>query len=181
MKHLRFIIGYLIGISIFGVLIPYLLILISGYLDPIFNVCLISQFYIRLLIVLPVFCLGLLFAIWSNLSLLIIGKGGPTDVFNVAISPRSQKLVIAGPYKFSRNPMVFGMLCIYFSISVFLNSFSDLLFLFLFIPPGIFYLKITEERRLLKDFGEEFLVYKSKVAMFVPFTKIKKKNIIPSS
>jgi protein-S-isoprenylcysteine O-methyltransferase Ste14 len=181
MKNLRFIIGYIIGISIFGILLPFILIFLSKTLDQFINLYFISNFYIRLCVSLPVFCIGLIFAVWSTISLLLIGKGGPTDVFNVAISPRSQKLVIVGPYRYSRNPMVFGMLSVYFSISVFLNSFIDLLFCLSLIPMVIFYLKQTEENRLTKDFGEEFLLYKSKVAMIFPFTKRtkKKRNTIP--
>jgi protein-S-isoprenylcysteine O-methyltransferase Ste14 len=175
MKTFRLLLGYLIGFTIFAVLVPDFLSYLSRRFDPVFNLNLISNFYIRLFIAIPVFCLGILFAIWSNIALLVIGKGGPVDIFNVAISPRSEKLVITGPYKYSRNPMVFGAICIYFSISVYLNSFTDILFLLVFIPIGILYLKATEEKRLLKDFGEEFLMYKSKVAMIIPFTKIKKR------
>jgi len=175
MKYLRFITGYLIGVTLFAIFIPYILILVSEKLDPSVNVHLINHFSIRLWVSLPVFCLGLLFAVWSNISLFFVGKGGPTDVFNVAISPRSLKLVVTGPYRFSRNPMVFGAMCIYFSIAVFINSFTDLIFLVVLIPLIILYLKKTEEKRLTRDFGDEFLRYKASVAMVVPFLKIRKK------
>ena len=104
--------------------------------------------------------------------------GGPTDVFNVAISPRSKKLVVTGPYRYCRNPMVFGAISIYISISVFVNFLHDLIVILLIIPLMILYLKLTEERRLIKDFGEEFLLYRSKVPMIIPFTKIKKNKSI---
>ncbi len=44
---------------------------------------------------------GLGFVVWSNVSLLVAGKGGPADVFGVAISPRTRQLVTSGPYQFS--------------------------------------------------------------------------------
>jgi len=176
MKTFRLILGYLIGISLFLILIPYLLIVGSRNPDLFLNLNFIPNFYLRLIIALPIFCVGLLFAIWSNIFLLIKGMGGPTDVFNVAISPRSKKLVITGPYRYCRNPMAFGAISIYISISVFVNSLHDLIIILIIIPLVILYLKLTEEKRLIKDFGEEFLSYRSKVAMIVPFTKIKKKN-----
>jgi protein-S-isoprenylcysteine O-methyltransferase Ste14 len=173
MNSVRLISGYILGFSLFGILIPFLLV--SGHQgrDEIVGLYFFSNVPLRLIISTPVFCLGLVFALWSNVSLLRKGEGGPTDVFNVAISPRSQKLVISGPYKYCRNPMVFGMLCIYFSVSVFINSVSDLLILAALIPLFILYLKKTEEKRLIKDFGNEFLDYRAKVAMIVPFCKIR--------
>jgi len=176
MKTFRLIFGYLIGFSIFIVLIPYLLVAGSRNPDLFLNLSFIPNFYVRLIIALPIFCIGLLFAIWSNIFLLVKGKGGPVDVLNVAISPRSEKLVVSGPYRYCRNPMMFGALCLYLSISIFVNSLLDVIVILLLIPLIILYLKLTEEKRLLKDFGEEFLFYRSNVAMIVPFTKIRKKK-----
>jgi len=172
MKLFRLILGYIIGIIIFLILIPSLLISISRNFDNFWHFNFLISLITRLCISIPIFILGIVFAIWSNISLFIIGEGGPTDAFNYAISPRSQKLVIAGPYKYTRNPMVFGVFCMYLSISIFLGSLSCLLICFIFIPLMIVYLKKTEEQRLLKDFGQEFLNYKSKVPMIIPKFKI---------
>lgn len=175
MKTFRLVLGYLIGFSLFVILIPYLLVSASQNQDLCLNLPFIPNFYVRLAIALPIFCIGVLFGIWSNVYLLNKGKGGPVDAFNVSISPRSQKLVTTGPYKYCRNPMVFGTICIYSSISIYVDSLHDLVVILLIIPVFILFLKLSEEKRLLKDFGEEFLAYKSKVPMIVPFTKIKKK------
>jgi protein-S-isoprenylcysteine O-methyltransferase Ste14 len=112
---------------------------------------------------------GVIFAIWSNIDLLRIGKGGPTDIFNIAISPRTKKLVISGPYRYTRNPMVFGMNSIYFAIAVYLNSLISLIFVILFLLVITIYLRLAEEKRLLKDFGNEYLEYKRNVSMIIPF------------
>ncbi|HNW97846.1 MAG TPA: isoprenylcysteine carboxylmethyltransferase family protein [Bacteroidales bacterium] len=176
MKTFRLILGYIIGFSMFCIFIPYLLIVGSNNPWPFPELNFIPNIYLRSIIAFPIFCIGLLFAIWSNIFLLTKGEGGPVDVFNVAISPRSIKLVVTGPYKFSRNPMVFGALSIYFSISVFVNSLYDIIIILLIIPLAILYLKLTEEKRLIKDFGEEYLLYRSKVPMIVPFTKIRKRT-----
>ena len=165
---IRHITGYFIGVSFFVILIPCLFFLISRLIDPLTGIFLFSELWVRLVISLPIFCIGVLFAIWSNVSLFVQGKGGPTDVFNYAISPRSQHLVVSGPYRYTRNPMVFGMLSIWISLSVFLNSFIDLMVCFIIIPLVIIYLRRNEETRLLNDFGEDFIQYRSTVPMIFP-------------
>ncbi len=176
MRTFRFILGYLIGFSVFVVLIPYLLIAGSRNPDLVSNLNLIPNFYIRLIISLPIFCIGVLFAIWSNVFLFDKGLGGPLDAFNVSISPRSTKLVVTGPYRYCRNPMVFGALCIYLSISIYVNSWLDIAVILSVVPLFIVFLKRSEEKRLVRDFGEEYLSYKSKTPMIIPFLKFRKKK-----
>ena len=173
MRLFRFITGYIVGIAVFGCLIPVIFVLISRSLDRLFNFSLIGNLTIRLIIAVPIFILGLIFAIWSNVSLLLVGKGGPTDAFGVAVSPRTKHLVINGPYMYSRNPMVFGMMCVYLSIGIFLNSLACLIAWLILISLVIIFLKKTEEKRLLKDFGDEFINYKKRVSMILPWSHLK--------
>jgi protein-S-isoprenylcysteine O-methyltransferase Ste14 len=168
MNVIRLIIGYIVGFSIFGFLIPFGFYELSGSFDSILNVYLFGILSLRLIFAAPFLIIGLVFVIWSNLYLLIIGKGGPTDAFNISISPRTRKLVTTGPYKYSRNPMVFGMLCIYLSIAIILNSAICLIIWLMLIPVIIVFLRFTEEKRLFKDFGEEYLEYRRRVSMIFP-------------
>jgi protein-S-isoprenylcysteine O-methyltransferase Ste14 len=112
--------------------------------------------------------------IWSNIFLFTIGKGGPADGFNISISPRSKKLVTTGPYRYSRNPMVFGAFSLYTSLGIFLNSVICLIIILIFVFFIIYYLRLSEEKRLLKDFGDEYLDYKNKVPMIFPGRRIRK-------
>lgn len=173
-KVFRYIIGYVIGIIIFGILIPIVLMNFSKHGLSFTEIGLLNNYSLRLIIAIPFLGIGLFFVIWSNISLFMIGKGGPTDGFNVAISPRTEKLVIKGPYRYTRNPMVFGAYMSYFSIGIFLNSTACLGVLIVFFFLTIPYLKLTEEKRLYKDFGNEFLEYKKRVSMIIPFPKGKK-------
>jgi len=163
----RHITGYFIGISIFGLLIPYGLIKLSTW-DPFIIEGLPAYLTIRIVISLPFFITGLFFVIWSNLFLFTIGKGGPADGFNIAISPRTKKLVVTGPYRYCRNPMVFGAFSVFFSIGLFMLSIVCLIALIIFLGLVVKYLKITEEKRLLKDFGDEYVDYKNSVPMIFP-------------
>jgi protein-S-isoprenylcysteine O-methyltransferase Ste14 len=173
-KVFRHIAGYIVGVTIFGILIPYGLIGMSYTPIAFLNFSIVDNIYIRFVIASLFLLVGLIFVIWSNIALLFIGKGGPADGFGVALSPRTKKLVMKGPYKYSRNPMVFGAFMCYFSIGFFCNSQAEIILLLCCIPVSIIYLKLTEEKRLIKDFGEEFIQYRQKVPMIFPLLFLKK-------
>jgi protein-S-isoprenylcysteine O-methyltransferase Ste14 len=168
---LRFIAGYLIGGFLFLLAIPYGFFELSrldhlnGYMS------LVNSTLIRMGLSYLLLIIGLFFALWSNVFLLIIGKGGPVDAFGVSISPQTKKLVTRGPYKYSRNPMMFGALCVYGAVVVFMNSLFGLIALVLLVTLAVLFLKLSEEKRLVRDFGDEYLQYRKKVAMIVPFLK----------
>jgi protein-S-isoprenylcysteine O-methyltransferase Ste14 len=171
---IRHILGYAIGITIFAFLIPLGLIDLSKIDHHVLKVVLIDSELLRILISLPFFLVGVVFMIWSNIFLFMVGKGGPADGFNVSISPRTKKLVITGPYRYSRNPMVFGAFSLYISLGIFLNSVICLLVILIFIFVIVYFLRLTEEKRLLKDFGDEYLNYKSRVPMIFPGKTMRK-------
>jgi protein-S-isoprenylcysteine O-methyltransferase Ste14 len=122
----------------------------------------------RLIIAALLFIAGLIFAIWSNVVLVTNGKGGPIDIFNVAISPRTRQLVVTGPYQYTRNPMTLGAFCCYFGLAVYLNSLPDFIILSVLFVAARFYLEETEERRLWKDFGKQYEEYRRQVPMIMP-------------
>jgi protein-S-isoprenylcysteine O-methyltransferase Ste14 len=159
----RYIIGYMIGFAIFILAVPYFLYVAAS----LFYFQIIDH-WIRYVIAGPLFMLGFFFALWSNIALVKKGKGGPTDIFNIAVTPRTQHLVVKGPYEYTRNPMVFGAFCCYFALALYLNSLVDLIMLAVFFVAVKFYLEETEERRLWKDFGKEFEEYRKQVPMIVP-------------
>lgn len=169
----RLIIGYVIGFSIFVITIPCLIYLVSQIEHDFLQTPITDSSVLRFAIAGLLFVIGAIFSIWSNIDLFRKGKGGPTDIFNIEISPRSKKLVVTGPYRFTRNPMVFGINSIYFSIAIFINTLAPLIFCLFFLFPIVCYLKLTEEKRLLKDFGDEYLNYKKRVSMLIPFPKRK--------
>lgn len=173
MRVIRYIVGYIIGIVIFIILIPALIYFVSQIDHDFFRMSIMGSNFIRLVFIALLLGVGLIFTIWSNIDLFRIGKGGPTDFFNVEISPRSKHLVVTGPYRYTRNPMVFGVNSIYFAFSFIINSLASLIFCILFVFVVILYLKLTEEKRLLKDFENEFRDYKKRVPMIIPFTKRK--------
>ena len=167
--------GFLFGFSVFLVGIPSALYLISSNLDRYVSITLISDERTRVAISSLIGIVGLAFIVWSNAHLLLVGKGGPADGFGVAISPRSQHLVTSGPYRHTRNPMVFGAQSLYLAVAIFLNSAICVAVVASFVVLSLIYLKLVEEKRLVRDFGAAYEQYRSEVPMLVPFRLGKRK------
>ena len=162
----KYSLGYIVGGGIFLLLIPYGFYKVSTL--KAIDIALIGNDTIRYIISSLIFLIGACFMLWSNIFLYRMGKGGPSEAFGVSISPKTKKLVTSGPYRFSRNPMVFGAHSFYTSIVIFCDSVIGSLCLILFIVLVIIYLKYSEEKRLLKDFGDEYIDYRKKVSMILP-------------
>jgi len=169
-KIMRHIAGYAIGITIFLVLIPWGLYHLASLIDGFFGITRIASLPVRIAVALPLLLVGLSFAAWSNASLFFRGKGGPADGFGIAVSPRTERLVTTGPYRYTRNPMVFGALSCYFSLLSFLGSIGGIVFLILLVPFIALYLRVFEERRLVADFGKDYERYRHEVSMIFPIS-----------
>ena len=170
---IRYIAGYALGICIFIILIPYSLWYLSSTECFIFKLPIIPHNYTRIIVSALLFIIGSIFVVWSNIFLVFKGKGGPTDIAGVSVTPQTKKLVIAGPYKYSRNPMVFGANSIYIPISVYLNSLGCLIALIIFFLIIVKYVVATEEERLVNDFGADYIKYKENTYKIIPLPKKK--------
>jgi len=168
LKLLRHIVGFIIGITIFVVLIPVGLYFGTRALDGLLGLSPFGTPLLRAILAVLFLLPGLVFMAWSNLFLVIRGKGGPADGFGVAVSPRTEQLVESGPYRYTRNPMVFGAHMCYLAIVLFIGSLTGLAAMAVFIPMTVCYLKRVEEPRLRGDFGDTYDDYKKRVSMIVP-------------
>ena len=171
---LRHIAGFTVGGLLFYGIIPALLYMIST-LSFMQALILPDIILIDICTVLIIF-IGIFFAIASNLALVMIGKGGPTEGHGVAVSPKTQHIVTKGVYQYTRNPMVFGTFLCYFAFALYLKSGGLIIFLFLLLPFFLLYLKKSEEKRMLSDFGEGYLAYKERVSFFFPWFPSKEEN-----
>jgi protein-S-isoprenylcysteine O-methyltransferase Ste14 len=164
---IHYFFGYIIGSTMFGFLIPYGLYKLSINTNHIIQTGILGNLFVKLLAWL-LFVIGIAFILWSNIYLFIIGKGGPAEVFGVAASPKTKHLVIKGPYKYSRNPMVFGAFSAYLATAILYNSIISIAVVILSSCIIILILKLSEEKRLLRDFGKQYVEYKQKVPFFIP-------------
>jgi protein-S-isoprenylcysteine O-methyltransferase Ste14 len=168
--------GYGIGGLVFLVLIPLGLRRVSRACDHRIGIQLIPSTGLRFTLAIGLSLCGLLFALWSGVVQNIIGRGGPLEVAGLEVSPKTQHLVVTGPYQYTRNPMLFGACVYYFAVAVYLNSVIAAAIVTLFMTCMLIYVKLTEEPRLLKDFGNDYAAYRQRVSMFVPWTQKRRRS-----
>ena len=109
--------------------------------------------------------LGLSLAIWTMILFHKIGKG------TLAPWASTQHLIIEGPYKITRNPMITGILIILFGETLVLNSLYILCWTILFFVINCIHFKLYEEKNLAEKFGDEYLEYKKSVPAWIPKIK----------
>ena len=80
----------------------------------------------------------------------------------------TQKLVVVGPYRYCRNPMITGVFFILAGEASFFNSVDILRWAGLFFIINTIYFIIKEEPDLEKRFGEEYRIYKQHVPRWIP-------------
>lgn len=91
-----------------------------------------------------------------------IGKG------TLAPWTPTQKLVISGPYRYCRNPMITGVFFILLGETLFFRSLAILQWAILFFMINTVYFIIKEEPDLEKRFGSEYRRYKQRVPRWIP-------------
>jgi len=165
----KMILGYIVGGLLVIVLVPSIIYIITSLFDNVYRFEIIRNPIIKWIIIIILLITGLIFGIWSVIIQNTIGEGGPVEIGNIEISPKTKNLVVSGPYKNTRNPMLFGTFLIYLAFAIFINSITSVV-----IVCAIFVFMLTvvvkmEEKRLLKDFGNQYEEYRKKVSMFIPW------------
>jgi len=148
------------------IVLPIIGISISLYLDSILGFSWIIPYPINIFIGIIFLTIGFFWAIWSNIEIYRIGKGSPVPLKGT----QTEVLVVKGPYRYSRNPMIFGYLLLWVGLGFLFNSIFLLVGFTLFITLLlIVVVKFWEEKNLIKRFGDSYLEYKSKVSFIIPF------------
>ena len=162
----RNIFGYFVGILLFLIIIPGVMYGVAvNFVAPIdLLVCCVLGLLLAVL--------GMVFMIWSNVDMVRIGRGCPTDGFNIALGERTKKLIVSGPYRYTRNPMLFGTFVFYVGLALLFNSYSALVVPIVFISYMVWHVKKFEEPRLYNDFKDEYIRYKNSTPLLFP--KLKK-------
>ena len=160
MSNKSHIFGYLLGLIIFVIGIPALMWLASGrafpYVPDSVAICVVAMLF--------AVC-GLALSIYSIVYMRIVGKGNPFDAYGHEVAPRTMNLMTGGPYCLCRNPMLVG---------IYLYDIGVLVWLWSVLPLLIFLVEIvlltiqvhSEEKRLEKDFGKDYLDYKKRVGRY---------------
>ena len=160
MKRFRDIAGYMLGGVLFVVLLPAIMWLVSGMPNMAVHIGVWRAVGTGVLIIG-----GLSLSVWTIVYMKTRGKGNPMDAFGKEIGQRTQHLMTDGPYRINRNPMLTGTLCYLAGFIVWLGTWQaavvwGIFFVIMFVQV------LTEEKRLHKDFGEEYDAYCKRTRRF---------------
>jgi protein-S-isoprenylcysteine O-methyltransferase Ste14/TRAP-type uncharacterized transport system substrate-binding protein len=105
---------------------------------------------------------GLLLTAWCIQLFARVGQG------TLAPWDPTQRLVVVGPYRYVRNPMICGVLAMLLGESLILGSVFLLIWTALFWLVNHGYFLLSEEPELLRRFGEAYERYRAAVPRWVP-------------
>ena len=159
MKKLRDILGYVSGGLLFVLLIPAVMWFASG--RPAIAHVSVLRTSVAALMMLG----GLAMSVWTIVYMRQRGKGNPMDAFGHEVAPRTQHLMTDGPYRINRNPMLTGTLLYLAGFVVLLCTWQAALVWLIFIAIMMVQV-ISEERRLHRDFGQEYDTYRRHTRRF---------------
>lgn len=111
------------------------------------------------------FIFGITLFIYTVFLFHIIGKG------TLAPWSPTQRMVIEGPYRYCRNPMITGVFFILIGETLYLQSTNILIWAGAFFLINTFYFILKEEPDLQKRFGDEYKRYKKNVPRWIPRIK----------
>jgi protein-S-isoprenylcysteine O-methyltransferase Ste14 len=113
---------------------------------------------------LGIICLiaGVWLISWSVEVQFVIGRGTPAPMMP------TRHMVIEGPYRFCRNPMILGVFTACAGLGIYIGSPAAIAISILFLMLATIYLKVIEEKELALRFGEAYLEYKKSTPFFIP-------------
>ena len=142
-------------------LIPFLMWLCSGKPD------LWAVDIWRIMVSTILIIVGLALSIWAIVHMRRNGDGNPLDAYGHEVAPRTTHLMTDGPYRLSRNPMLSGIFLYLIGICLWLWAWQAMVIFGLFVI--IMSVQVyTEEKRLRRDFGEEYEDYCRHTGRFLP-------------
>lgn len=106
--------------------------------------------------------LGLAMAVWTVRLFLTVGRGTPAPWDPPAA------LVVRGPYRHVRNPMIAAVLVVLLAEALFFRSWPIAVWLVLFLAGNAVYFPLHEEKRLAQRFGAAYADYKANVPRWWP-------------
>ena len=80
-------------------------------------------------------------------------------------------LIIIGPYRYVRNPMLSGVIIMLFSEALFFRSLPFLFYAILFTVINMVYFPLIEEPGLIKRYGNTYKDYMKNVPRWIPAAK----------
>ena len=142
------------------VFIPAMILLLTR--DSRFHPDISSPDEIRFWVAILLAGVGIMFSVWTSTLFMRFGEGTPAPW----APPRN--MVIRGPYRHVRNPMILSVLVSLLAEAIFFQSWPIAFWMIIFFFGNAVYFPLVEEKDLEKRFGEDYLRYKAHVPRWVP-------------
>ena len=105
---------------------------------------------------------GLTLAAWTMTLFHRIGKG------TAAPWNPPKKLVVVGPYRYMRNPMLTSVFAMLIAEILLTGSWTVGVWFAIFLCANMLYFPLVEEKDLLRRFGADYATYKANVPRYIP-------------
>jgi protein-S-isoprenylcysteine O-methyltransferase Ste14 len=79
-----------------------------------------------------------------------------------------RRLVVRGPYRYVRNPMISGVIFVLLGEACLLRSWRHLVWMLIFVLMNVTWIPLYEEPHLEGLFGDDYREYKGHVRRFLP-------------
>ena len=123
-----------------------------------------DAFFESLSLALGLVCLGLGVALFTASLRRFAGEGEGT----LAPWDPPRALVVNGPYRYVRNPMISGVIAVLFGEALCLRSLPHLAWALVFTAINLVYIPLVEEPGLERRFGDAYRRYCANVPRIVP-------------
>ena len=82
-----------------------------------------------------------------------------------------RRLVVRGPYRCVRNPMISGVAFVLVGLALAMRSWPHLIWAAVFGGINLLFIPLIEEPILERQFGEDYRAYRRRVPRFVPLVR----------
>lgn len=117
----------------------------------------------RWLAALPLAAASLVLMVWTMRLFASKGGGGTPAPWDPI-----RNLIILGPYRYVRNPMLTGVILFLAAEAIFFRSVPITLWMALFFVMNTVYFAFSEEPQLEKRYGQPYTDYKRNVGRWIP-------------
>lgn len=113
---------------------------------------------------------GVLLALGLTLFVSTLRLFGTQGAGTLAPWDPTTRLVVAGPYRYVRNPMITGVFAVLLAEAVLFSSPALMLWFFGFVIGNVVYMRLSEEPGLRQRFGPAYDTYADNVPAWIPRT-----------
>jgi protein-S-isoprenylcysteine O-methyltransferase Ste14 len=167
MSKLRKLVGLWIVLAVYLAIFPVIFYLLSRWLDELFGLPPILPAETNVFAAALAWLIGIFWASWGYSYLHFVGAGSPVEAFGRALYPTEQ-LVTSGPYAYTRNPMLLGLLFLLLGLAFYFRSIGGLILVPILSILALMYIKLFEEPELMRRFGGAYVQYRHTVPALLP-------------